>query len=266
VRNKIHVALLNVLVALIVKHVKPVNTASIVLQAVVAGFVNNNRQKEMENTEQDKMNQLIKLNQLVKVQKDKLFGGGMTDEILSNIDSLCQTQDDAIYLLNTYQKVFNSDLVDELKKLNSGYNSIKRNVSKFIELGVIEENYPHNLRGSSTIRIKQGMFSSPFSFDGRIRRTEYGISLIIFVIVRAFVDSGLAEAEVLTIFITYIPMLWFIWAQSAKRCHDIGNNGWWQLVPLYVLWMLFRNGQPGLNKYGVNPKDRPFAKSLVPDL
>src|SRR5690606_22991966 len=27
---------------------------------------------------------------------------------------------------------------------------------------------------------KQGMFDMPFSFDGRIRRTEYGISLIIY--------------------------------------------------------------------------------------
>jgi|GEM_PF-2694529 multisubunit Na+/H+ antiporter MnhB subunit len=87
---------------------------------------------------------LTKLNQLIKVQKDKLFGGGMTDEIMSHIENLCHTQDDAIYLLNSYQTVFRSDLIDELKKLNSSYDAIKTNVSKFIELGIIEDKYPHN--------------------------------------------------------------------------------------------------------------------------
>ena len=51
-----------------------------------------------------------------------------------------------------------------------------------------------------------------------------------------------------------IPMLWFLWAQGAKRCHDMDKNGWFQIIPFYVLWMIFIEGDSFLNKYGDNPK------------
>jgi uncharacterized membrane protein YhaH (DUF805 family) len=101
---------------------------------------------------------------------------------------------------------------------------------------------------------KKGMFSSLFSFDGRIRRTEYGISLIIYVIVTAFVNAIVASGEVPIIGLAFIPILWFLWAQGAKRCHDVGNNGWWQIIPFYIFWLLFQDGQPDFNEYGHNPK------------
>lgn len=107
---------------------------------------------------------------------------------------------------------------------------------------------------SERIPSKQGMFSSPFSFDGRIRRTEYGISLIIYLLVAQFVNAIVESGEVPIIGLAYIPMLWFLWAQGAKRCHDVGNNGWWQIIPFYFLWLLFQDGQPGKNEYGQNPK------------
>ena len=70
------------------------------------------------------------------------------------------------------------------------------------------------------------MFKKPFSFEGRIRRTEYGLSLIIYFfpafIFRVAAEAG-AGASVFVIF--YIPVLWFLWAQGAKRCHDLGNSG-----------------------------------------
>jgi uncharacterized membrane protein YhaH (DUF805 family) len=97
------------------------------------------------------------------------------------------------------------------------------------------------------------MFTNIFSFDGRIRRTEYGISVIIYTIVGVFVNTILDSGEAPIIGLAYIPMLWFLWAQGAKRCHDLGNNGWWQIIPLYGLWLLFQDGQPGLNEYGYNP-------------
>lgn len=107
----------------------------------------------------------------------------------------------------------------------------------------------------SFVRQKQGMFSKPFSFEGRIRRTEYGISLIIYFVIAMIVNVILESGEEAAILgLVYIPMLWFLWAQGAKRCHDLGNNGWWQIIPFYGLWMLFQNGQPRLNKYGMNPK------------
>lgn len=92
------------------------------------------------------------------------------------------------------------------------------------------------------------MFKNIFSFDGRIRRLEYGISLIIFYLV--FV----ASEEFLIIKIIILPLFWVLLAQGAKRCHDMGNNGWWQIIPLYGLWMLFDEGQKRSNNYGKDPK------------
>ena len=56
--------------------------------------------------------------------------------------------------------------------------------------------------------------------------------------------------------LVYIPLLWFLYAQGAKRCHDLGNSGWWQIIPFYIFWLLFQDGQTGVNKYGNNPKGR----------
>jgi len=49
-------------------------------------------------------------------------------------------------------------------------------------------------------------------------------------------------------------MCWFLFAQGAKRCHDMNNSGWYQLVPFYILWMLFYQGTAGPNNYGPDPK------------
>ena len=99
------------------------------------------------------------------------------------------------------------------------------------------------------------MFQQPFSFDGRIRRSEFGISYITYIVIIVIIDiialtGGVAEA----IYIAYIPAIWFLLAQGTKRCHDRGNSGWYQLIPFYTLWMLFEDSIAGTNKYGPNPK------------
>jgi uncharacterized membrane protein YhaH (DUF805 family) len=99
------------------------------------------------------------------------------------------------------------------------------------------------------------MFTNLFSFEGRIRRTEYGLSFIFYIVAVVIIRIIVASNRDLSIlFIAFIPMLWFLWAQGAKRCHDVGNNGWWQLIPFYPLWLIFQDGQPGTNQYGENPK------------
>ena len=45
---------------------------------------------------------------------------------------------------------------------------------------------------------------------------------------------------------------WVWFAQGAKRCHDLGKSGWWQLIPFYIFWMLFMKGDYFKNQYG-NP-------------
>ena len=109
--------------------------------------------------------------------------------------------------------------------------------------------------------IKQKMFSRPFSFSGRIRRLEYCLSFIfvyiyiaiIEVLVDLITDTTLRGVFML---LSLIPLYWFIWAQGAKRCHDRGNSGFYQLIPFYGLWMMFGDGDECENEYGFDPKGR----------
>jgi len=107
---------------------------------------------------------------------------------------------------------------------------------------------------------KVSMFSSPFSFNGRIRRLEYGLSIIFFNVL-TFVIPLLSE-EVPIMGFLFIPAYWFLWAQGSKRCHDRGNSGWFQIIPFYGFWMLFAEGDIGDNKYGSNPKGINFSSNM----
>lgn len=101
-----------------------------------------------------------------------------------------------------------------------------------------------------------------FSFKGRIRRREYGITILLFIVFRGFQKVIPREMPILLLifFIFMIPILWVLYAQGAKRCHDIGKSGWWQIVPFFALWMLFKDGDVGSNEYGEDPKGRKTPK------
>lgn len=108
------------------------------------------------------------------------------------------------------------------------------------------------------------MFKAPFSFSGRIRRLEYRLSYIIFyaylfiVVIVTQLIRGQDQSDIaltqLVLLCLCIPAYWFLLAQGAKRCHDRGNSGWYQIIPFYVFLMVFADGFPGPNEYGYNPK------------
>ncbi|MEZ5003096.1 MAG: DUF805 domain-containing protein [Chitinophagales bacterium] len=103
------------------------------------------------------------------------------------------------------------------------------------------------------------MFKNPFSFKGRIRRLEYGLSYlayIFFMILIVLVDEAILGENSIDglLVILYIPIFWFLLAQGTKRCHDRDNSGWYQLIPFYQLWMLFAPGDVGENTFGPDPK------------
>ncbi|MDB5200922.1 MAG: hypothetical protein JWQ27_331 [Ferruginibacter sp.] len=102
------------------------------------------------------------------------------------------------------------------------------------------------------------MFKNIFSFNGRIRRMEYGLTylayIIFAVVINLSIDPDGTNSEFSMLYILYIPALWIMLAQGAKRCHDRGNMGVYQLIPFYALWMLFADSDYGDNEYGPNPK------------
>ncbi|ACU62072.1 DUF805 domain-containing protein [Chitinophaga pinensis] len=98
------------------------------------------------------------------------------------------------------------------------------------------------------------MFVDPFSFNWRITRLEYFMSFVIYLLALGLIGT-LANLYFQWLLILFIPVIWFLLAQGAKRCHDLDRNMLWQLIPFYILWMIFASGTSGANKYGVSPED-----------
>ncbi|MDX2474871.1 MAG: DUF805 domain-containing protein [Candidatus Krumholzibacteria bacterium] len=100
-------------------------------------------------------------------------------------------------------------------------------------------------------------------FDGRSRRTEYwmfllvniGVSIALGVVEAMFGSPGILSW--LYSLAVLVPAI----AVSIRRLHDIGLPGLWVLVILIpflnlllALIFLTRDSQPGSNEYGPNPK------------
>lgn len=119
-----------------------------------------------------------------------------------------------------------------------------------------------------TIKIdRRGSFwEHLFSFKGRIRRSEYCFTylsccLLLYAIYNVLVFNYIGMMEIneyiaILLGLLFIPTLWILYAQGAKRCHDRGNPGWYQLIPLYIFIMLFGDGERGSNEYGASPKSQ----------
>lgn len=97
------------------------------------------------------------------------------------------------------------------------------------------------------------MFKSPFSLNGRIGRLEYAITFLAFVLAYLFLmflSYNADEIGGVIILVTLLPTFWCLWAQGVKRCHDLGKDGWWQLIPFYIFAMFFQEGQAEPNEFG----------------
>ena len=103
----------------------------------------------------------------------------------------------------------------------------------------------------------KGFVKFIFSFEGRIKRLEYIMTFIVYYVILCsfeFISPNLAVAdepvESLIWLVVFFVLSWVIIAQGAKRCHDRNNSGWYQIIPLYFLWMIFAEGDVGKNNYG----------------
>lgn len=99
------------------------------------------------------------------------------------------------------------------------------------------------------------MFKAPFSLTGRIRRTEYLLTLVINAV------AGILTLIPILGWILMVVFFVFALCQGAKRLHDLDKSGWFillMLVPLVnlalLIYILFVDGTPGPNQYGESPK------------
>ena len=106
-------------------------------------------------------------------------------------------------------------------------------------------------------------FNKFANFDGRASKSEFWwfqLFCIIVQIVGTFIDALLGYAE-LFVWIGYIIVLLPSLAVVARRLHDTGRSGWWQLLVLTIIgiivlivWWVADVGKK--NKYGLPIKLR----------
>lgn len=101
-----------------------------------------------------------------------------------------------------------------------------------------------------------------FNVDGRARRTEYWMYLLVYLgvlIVAGILDAALGVGLIgaLVALAHLIPSI----TVGVRRLHDIDRSGWWLLVALVPLigWIIaiywaVKEGDAGSNRYGANPK------------
>jgi uncharacterized membrane protein YhaH (DUF805 family) len=83
------------------------------------------------------------------------------------------------------------------------------------------------------------------NFNGRASRSEYW-TFYLFYIVVIFTSSfigALVGAEVLTNLV-FLAMVVPLLSCGARRMHDVGKSGWFQIIPIYNLFLLV---QPSIN-------------------
>lgn len=118
----------------------------------------------------------------------------------------------------------------------------------------------------------------PFSFKGRIGRLQLILSYVVGFVAWFASFLLLLDIEALDflLFCTELPdcllfciehpdengganllilactvaFFWFLYAQCAKRCHDLGKSGAWMFVPFWNVLLFFAEGEKQDNQYG----------------
>nr|WP_086937459.1 DUF805 domain-containing protein [Thaumasiovibrio occultus] len=99
-------------------------------------------------------------------------------------------------------------------------------------------------------------------FSGRARRTEYWMftlfSLIVSIVLT--VIDGILNMGILSA-VYGLGVLIPTTAVCARRLHDTGRSGWWQLIAfipligiIVLIYFLVQDSVGGDNEYGSNPK------------
>lgn len=100
------------------------------------------------------------------------------------------------------------------------------------------------------------MFKAPFSFEGRITRTEFLITGLVFLVFYAMGIGIMMEAKDASFIGAFIliPAIWFALAQGWKRSHDAGWHDIVAIIPYVNFVLIFVSGDAGTNAYGPNPR------------
>ena len=101
------------------------------------------------------------------------------------------------------------------------------------------------------MKYYKNVFKNYFNFSGRSSRSEYWLfQLFNFIFLFIFGLIGIKIVIVLYYLVIIIPSF----SVAIRRVHDCNKSGWFVLVPIYNLILMFIPGSIESNKYGENPK------------
>ena len=106
--------------------------------------------------------------------------------------------------------------------------------------------------GSGYKKGEKSFLAKLFSFSGRMGRLAYFVLVVISDFYLFSFTSLPDDADELYygLWLLALPLIaWVRIAGNARRCHDFGRSGWMQIIPFYILWMLFTPGDNFYNKY-----------------
>ena len=111
----------------------------------------------------------------------------------------------------------------------------------------------------------RSVFSKYFEFSGRALRSEYwyfGLFTFLLYVVTGILDAilfgsfmGNGPLSLILTLVFFFPTI----AVAARRLHDSGRSGWWQLLPItiigipFFLYWVIRKGDQSENKFGMPP-------------
>jgi uncharacterized membrane protein YhaH (DUF805 family) len=94
-------------------------------------------------------------------------------------------------------------------------------------------------------------------FNGRARRKEYWIFILIYTVINAVLNAlGMDVISMIIALVLLVPSV----SIAARRLHDTGRTGWWQLIALIpivgfiILIVFLAQDSHDANDYGANPK------------
>ena len=114
-------------------------------------------------------------------------------------------------------------------------------------------------------------FVNYVTFSGRARRSEYWWFALACSVIMCVVSlfSMLVSAIIPFFGILLLPIMLILavglmipqMAAGARRLHDTGRSGWWLLLPITCIGIIFlimwlcEDSAEGENEYGANPKE-----------
>ncbi|MFC5496205.1 DUF805 domain-containing protein [Caenimonas terrae] len=104
-------------------------------------------------------------------------------------------------------------------------------------------------------------------FNGRAARPEFWWFVLFWIVVLAVTGLVSKYLYAIAALALVVPGL----AVGARRLHDTGKSGWYQLIGLIplvgglvVLYLMAQQGEPAANRWGSPPDTAPMSSAVAP--